>query len=135
MNIKDKIIKEFPLNTKLECEFKDCYLLDKKRYLIFWDDLVEKQNVQNILKLLENKTSDSKLFSEWKTLIVVGKTKDSYKKDELLFFNNISTFVVFYLVDEDLNKRYMNDSWIFTIGLNYKKYVRKINKILELDND
>ena len=75
------------------------------------------------------------MFSEWKTLIVVGKTKDSYKKDELLYFNNISTFVVFYLVDEDLNKRYMNDSWIFTIGLNYKKYVRKINKILELDND
>ena len=42
--------------------------------------------------------------------------------------NNISTFT--YLINEETNEIYMNDSWIYVLGLNYKKYVRKINKIL-----
>ena len=38
--------------------------------------------------------------------------------------------VVFYLINEEVNKIYMNDSWVFTLGLNYKKYIRKINEIM-----
>lgn len=70
------------------------------------------------------------MFTEWKTLIVVGKTTDVYKKEELLYFNNVNTFVVFYLINEELNKIFMNDSWIFTIGLNYRKYIKRLNGIL-----
>lgn len=78
---------------------------------------------------MEEKTNNS-MFTEWKTLIVVGKTTDVYKKEELLYFNNVNTFVVFYLINEELNKIFMNDSWIFTIGLNYRKYIKRLNGIL-----
>ena len=78
---------------------------------------------------MEEKTNNS-MFTEWKTLIVVGKTTDVYKKEELIYFNNVNTFVVFYLINEELNKIFMNDSWIFTIGLNYRKYIKRLNGIL-----
>lgn len=78
---------------------------------------------------MEEKTNNS-MFTEWKTLIVVGKTTDVYKKEELLYFNNVNTFVVFYLINEELNKIFMNDSRIFAIGLNYRKYIKRLNGIL-----
>ena len=56
--------------------------------------------------------------------------KYKFKKVDLLYFNNVNTFVVFYLINEETNEVYMNDSWISALGLNYKKYVRKINEIL-----
>ena len=37
---------------------------------------------------------------------------------------------MFYLINEETKDIYMNDSWISSLGLNYKKYVRKINEIL-----
>ena len=52
------------------------------------------------------------------------------QKVDLFYFNNVNTFVVFYLINEEADEVYMNDSWISAIGLNYKKYVRKINEIL-----
>lgn len=61
---------------------------------------------------------------------MVGKTKEKFKKVDLLYFNNINTFVVFYLINEETDEVYMNDSWISAIGLNCKKYVIKINEIL-----
>lgn len=128
MNIQEKIIRNYPLINKVKCEF-NCYFLAKKRYLIFWDELIKKSEIIELLKSLEEKTNNSQ-FTEFKTIIIVGKTKDKYRKEELVYFNNVNMFVVFYLVDEDKNKVYMNDSWIFTLGLNYKKYVRKINEIL-----
>ena len=81
------------------------------------------------MKTLEEKTNNSN-FSEFKTLIIVGKTKEEYKKEELLYFNNVNMIVVFYLINEEVNKIYMNDSWVFTLGLNYKKCIRKINEIM-----
>lgn len=128
MNIQEKIIQNYPLVNKVDCELK-CYFLAKKRYLVFYDELIKKESIEEVLKCLEEKTNNSK-FTEFKTLIVVGKTLDDYKKEDLLYFNNVNTFVVFYLINEETNKMYMNDSRIFTIGLNYKKYVRKINEIL-----
>ena len=61
---------------------------------------------------------------------MVGKTNEKFKKTDLIYFNSVNTIVVFYLVNEETNEVYMNDSWISFLGLNYKKYVRKINKIL-----
>ena len=81
------------------------------------------------LNYLEEKTKNPN-FTESKTLIVVGKTKEKFKKVDLVYFNSVNTLVVFYLINEETNEIYMDDSWISFIGLNYKKYVRKINEIL-----
>ena len=102
----------------------------KKRYLIFWDELIKKDSLNELLNYLQEKTNNSN-FTKYKTLIVVGKTKEKFKKVDLLYFNNVNTFVVFYLINEENNEVYMNDSMIFVIGLNYKKYVRRINEIIK----
>ncbi len=128
MNIKEKIIKEYPLTYKIESELS-CYLLADKIYLIFWKELIEKESIEQILNQLQEKTNNSN-FSKWKTLIILGNTNDIFQKEDLFYFNNLDTFVVFYLVNEKINKIFMNDSWIFTLGCNYKKYVRKIDKII-----
>ena len=82
-----------------------------------------------MLNYLEEKTKNPN-FTESKTLIVVGKTKEKFKKVDLVYFNSVNTLVVFYLINEETNEIYMDDSWFSFIGLNYKKYVRKINEIL-----
>ena len=128
VKIQEKIIKKYPLTDRINCEL-NCYYLDKRRYLIFWSETIKKESINQILESLETKTKQSQ-FTQFKTLVVVGKTTDSYKKEELLYFNNVNTYVVFILIDEDSNKIYINDSWIFSLGLNYKKHVRKIYKIL-----
>ena len=128
MNFQEKLIQNYPLINKVDSEL-NCYLLDKKRYLVFWDKLIQKDSTEEVLKYLEEKTKNTN-FTEYKTLIVVGKTKEKFKKVDLLYFNNVNTFVVFYLINEETNEVYMNDSWISALGLNYKKYVRKINEIL-----
>ena len=128
MSIEEKIINNYPLVNKIDSEVT-CYLLEKRRYLVFWDELIRKESIEQVLKYLEEKTNNSN-FSDFKTLIIVGKTVEEFKKEELLYFNNANTFIVFYLINEEMNKTYMNDSWIFTLGLNYKKHVKKIYEIL-----
>ena len=128
MDIQEKLVQNYPLINKVDCDL-NCYCLAKKGYLIFWDEFIEKDAIIKVLKSLEEKTNNSN-FSEFKTLIIVGKTKEEYKKEELLYFNNVNMIVVFYLINEEVNKIYMNDSWVFTLGLNYKKYIRKINEIM-----
>lgn len=128
MNIQEKLIQNYPLDNKVDSAL-NCYLLGKKRYLVFWDELIQKDSIEKVLNYLEEKTKNTN-FTEYKTLIVVGKTREKFKKSDLLYFNNVNTFVVFYLINEETNEVYMNDSWISSLGLNYKKYVRKINEIL-----
>ena len=128
MNIQEKIIQNYPLVNKIDFEL-NCYLLDKRRYLIFWNELIKKDSIEKMLNYLEEKTKNPN-FTESKTLIVVGKTKEKFKKVDLVYFNSVNTLVVFYLINEETNEIYMDDSWISFMGLNYKKYVRKINKIL-----
>lgn len=129
MNIQEKIIEEYPLTCKIESEL-NCFLLANRRYLIFWKELIEKDSIEQILNHLQEKTNNSN-FSKWKTLIIFGKTNDVFQKEELFYFNNVDTFVVFYLVNEKINKKFMNDSWIFVLGCNYRKYIRKIDKIIK----
>lgn len=128
MNIQEKLIHNYPLVNQVDSEL-NCYLLDKKRYLVFWDELIKKDSLDELLNYLQEKTENSN-FTEYKTLIVVGKTKEIFNKVDLLYFNSVNTFVVFYLINEETDEVYMNDSWISALGLNYKKYVRKINDIL-----
>lgn len=62
MNIQEKIIKNYPLNEKTDCEL-NCYSLDKRRYIVFWDDLIKKEFIGQILNHLERKTNNS-MFTE-----------------------------------------------------------------------
>ncbi len=128
MTIKEKIINHYPLQERVSCAL-ECYQLANKRYLVFVDALIDQKNIMQVLQLLENETNCG-TFSEWKTLIVVGETQEPFKKGDLFYFNGVNTFVVFYLIDNLNQEIYMNDSWIFTVGLNYRKYVRKIDKIV-----
>ena len=128
MNIQEKIIQNYPLVNKIDFEL-NCYLLDKRRYLIFWNELIKKDSIEDKLNYLEEKTKNPN-FTESKTLIVIGKTKEKFKKVDLVYFNSVNTLVVFYLINEETNEIYMDDSWISFIGLNYKKYVRRINEIV-----
>lgn len=128
MNIIEKIIKEYPLTTKIDCEL-DCYSLAKKRYLVFWRNNIEKNNIEKILNIIEEKTNNQK-FDNFRTIIVVGNTNDNFKKSDLFYFNGVNIFVVFYLINEQKNKIFYNDSWIFTLGLNYRRFVKKLNKLL-----
>ncbi len=128
MNIQEKIIQNYPLVNKIDFEL-NCYLLDKRRYLIFWNELIKKDSIEDMLNYLEEKTKNPN-FTESKTLIVIGKTKEKFKKVDLVYFNSVNTLVVFYLINEETNEIYMDDSWISFIGLNYKKYVRRINEIV-----
>lgn len=128
MNIQEKLIQNYPLVNKVDSAL-NCYLLDKRRYLILWDELIQKDSIKGVLNYLEERTKNTN-FTEYKTLIVIGKTKEKFKKSDLLYFDNVNTFVVFYLINEETNDIYMNDSWISSLGLNYKKYIRKINEIL-----
>ena len=82
MNFQEKLIQNYPLINKVDSEL-NCYVLDKKRYLVFWDELIKKDSTEEVLKYLEEKTKNTN-FTEFKTLIVVGKTKENLKK--LIYF-------------------------------------------------
>lgn len=97
--------------------------------MIFWNRLIEKKSIKEILIYLEEKTNNNN-FTKYKTLIIFGETKNEFNKNDLVYFNT-NTYVVFYLINDDTNDIYMDDSWISEIGLNYKKYVRRINDIVK----
>lgn len=104
MNIQEKLIQKYPLVNKVDSVL-NCYLLDKRRYLIFWNELIQKASINEVLNYLEEITKNTN-FTKYKTLIVVGKTKEKFKKSDLLYFNNVNTLVVFYLIDEENNDIY-----------------------------
>ena len=52
MNIQEKLIQKYPLINKVDSEL-NCYLLDKKRYLVFWDELIKKDSIEEVLNYLE----------------------------------------------------------------------------------
>lgn len=129
MDLRERILKEYALAEKQECKL-DCFVLERRRYLVFWDTLITRDSVDAVLHFLHKETG-SPAFSKWKTLIVVGKTDDSFAKEELLFFNGVSTFAVFLLLNEKEKRVFTCDSWIFALGCNFRKHVRKIVEILK----
>lgn len=54
MNIQEKLIQKYPLINKVDSEL-NCYLLDKKRYLVFLDELIKKDSIEEVLNYLEKK--------------------------------------------------------------------------------
>ena len=43
MVIKDKLINEYPLIKKIDCSF-ECFEVMKRRYVIFYDEKINKEN-------------------------------------------------------------------------------------------
>lgn len=128
---KYNIINELSLVSSNDFDMP-IYQLSNKRYLLFWDEEINKENVNTCLKRIE---ANYNSFGKYKLIIVVGKTSESFSKKELFYFNGVDTFVVFYLIDFAYKRVYMNDRSIFVLGLNYKKIVRKINKIIVFNHN
>lgn len=61
MNIQEKLIQNYPLVNKAVSTL-NCYLLDKRRYLVFWDELIKKDSMEEVLNYLEEKTKNHKFY-------------------------------------------------------------------------
>jgi hypothetical protein len=129
MELFKKIVSQYPLTDQITPDTALFRVL-KKRFVLFQETQVDKQNIKAVLD--ETKSTIDRLnIPGWRTVVVVAPTQDSFESDELFYFDNVNTFVVFYLIDEQKKRVYMNDSWIFALGMNYKKVVRKINEIVK----
>ena len=128
MIIKDKLIKEYPLTKKIDCFF-ECFEVIKRRYVIFYDEKINKENIKSLLDVFNEKTNNN--FSKKKTLIVVACTNEQFNKEDLLFFNGVDTFIVYYLINENTNEIYFNDQKMLWFSIDWKKIIKKFNEILK----
>ncbi len=131
MVIKDKLMKEYPLTKKMECDF-ECYEVKKRRYVIFYDKKIQKGNIEALLDKLKMATENN--FSKAKSLIVVGITDEEFEKEDLLYFNGVDTFVVYYLKNVNNDKIYFNDQSCLLYRVGWKKIVKKFNEILNVSH-
>ena len=129
MVIKEKLINNYPLTKKMECPF-ECFEVIKRRYVIFYDKKINRDNMESLLDEIYIATKNK--FSKVRTLIVVGYTDEQMKKQDLLFFNGVDTFVVYYLKNNSLNEIYFNDQRVFWFSVGWKKIIKKFNKILDV---
>ncbi len=127
MIIKDKLIKEYPLTKKIDFPF-ECYEVVKRRYVVFYDKEINRNNMESILDVINGNAKNG--FSEKKTLIVIGHTNEQFNKKDLLFFNGNDTFIVFYLINEN-NEVFFNDQRTFWFGVDWSKIIRNFNQILK----
>ena len=129
MTIKDKLINGYPLTKKIECSF-ECFEVSKRRYVIFYDEKINKNNMEILLDKFYKALN--KNFSRVRTLIIVGHTDEQINKEDLVYFNGVDTFVVFYLKNDNNDEIYFNNSRVFLLSVDWKKIVNKFNQILEL---
>ena len=128
MSIKDKLISQYPLTKKIKCSF-ECFEVIKRRYVVFFDKKINKGNIETLLDEFYKVTNN--FTSKVKTLIIVGYTDEQFNKKDLLFFNGVDTFIVYYLINEDKNEIYYNDQRVFWFSSDWKKIIKKFNEILK----
>ena len=133
-DIKEKLINEYPLTKKMDCSF-ECYEVMKCRYVIFYNEKIDNKNSFDSLPDVFNDATKNfpkgTLLIKGKTLIIVGHTDEEIKKKDLVVCNgNADTFIVYYLKNDSTNEIYFDDQWIYRLGLNWKKRVRKFNENL-----
>ena len=127
MIIKEKLIKEYPLTRKIEYPF-ECFETIKRRYVVFYDEKkINKDNMVSLLDVFNNNAR--KNFTEKKTLIIVGNTDEQFNKKDLLFFNGVDTFVVYYLINDTNNEIYFNDQINCFFSIGWRKIIKKFNAI------
>lgn len=128
MIIKEKLINNYPLIKKMDCDF-ECFEVMKRRYVIFYNKKINKENMEFLLDAFNDNSKS--IFTEKKTLIIVGHTDEKFNKKDLLFFNGVDTFVVYYLINDNTNEIYFNDQRVFWFSVDWKKIIKKFNKILK----
>lgn len=127
MIIKDKLIKEYPLTKKIDFPF-ECYEVVKRRYVVFFDEEINRNNMESLLDVMDGHAKN--VFSEKKTIIVIGHTNEQFNKEDLVFFNGNDTFIVFYLINEN-NEVFFNDQRNFWFGVDWSKIIKNFNQILK----
>ena len=127
MIIKDKLIKEYPLTKKIDFPF-ECYEVVKRRYVVFFDEEINRNNMESLLDVIDGHAKN--VFSEKKTIIVIGHTNEQFNKEDLVFFNGNDTFIVFYLINEN-NEVFFNDQRNFWFGVDWSKIIKNFNQILK----
>ena len=128
MTIKEKLIKEYPLTKKTNFKL-ECFEVIKRRYVIFYDEKINKENIETLLDVFNDNTNNT--FSERKTLIVVGHTDEQFDKKDLLYFNGADTFIVYYLINDNTGEIYFIDQRVFWFRVDWKKIIRRFNEILK----
>lgn len=127
MAYKEKLKKELHL-ISVDERLK-CYLLTKKVWLMFWEENIQKNNMEEILHKIETSFSEKQLISR-KTIIIMGNTIDDFHPSDLVWFNGMNMYVVFYLINEKNSKTYRCSNFFDSIGWGYRKWIKKIDFIL-----
>ena len=127
MIIKNKLIKEYPLTKKIDFPF-ECYEVVKRRYVVFFDEEINRNNMESLLDVIDGHAKN--VFSETKTIIVIGHTNEQFNKEDLVFFNGNDTFIVYYLINEN-NEVFFNDQKNFWFGVDWSKIIKNFNQILK----
>lgn len=127
MTIKDKLINGYPLTKKIEYPF-ECFEVIKRRYVIFFDEKINKDNIESLLDEFCKALNDN--FSKVRTLIVVGHTDVQFNEEDLLYFNGVDTFIVYYLKNDNSNEIYFNNHRVVFLTVDWKKIINKFNQIL-----
>ncbi len=127
MTIKDKLINGYPLTKKIECSF-ECFEVIKRRYVIFVDKKINKDNMGILLDEFSKALNNN--FSKVRALIIVGHTDEQFNKQDLVYFNGVDTFVVYYLKNDNNNEIYFNNHRVFFLSVDWKKIINKFNQIL-----
>ena len=127
MTIKDKLINGYPLTKKIEYPF-ECFEVIKRRYVIFFDEKINKDNIESLLDEFSKALNNN--FSKVRTLIVVGHTDVQLNEEDLLYFNGVDTFIVYYLKNDNSNEIYFNNHRVVFLTVDWKKIINKFNQIL-----
>ena len=130
MIIKEKLIKEYPLTEKVEIDC-ECYKINSRKYVVFIDGIIS-NNEDDAKKLLDKLLTSAKTkCSTISTLIIVGKTNEKFKKEDLIFFDGVGTFAIYYLLNDTDGSIYFNDQGTYWFGANWKKIIKRFNEILK----
>ena len=127
MNIKERLISDYPLTKKLESSF-EAYEIAKRKYIIFTDDLITKSSSESLLGVFEKAIPND--YSEVRTIIIVGDTNEHFDKEDLSFFNGVDTFVVYYLKNTNNGTIYFNDQRMYFWSAGWRKIIKRFNEIL-----
>lgn len=128
MIVKEKLIEKYPLTEKAESEY-ECYKVAPRKYVIFLDDAISHSDTEALLDKLATSTKTSSFVVN--LLIVVGKTNEKFKPEDLVFFNGEDTFIVYYLLNSENGEIYFNDQRMYLFSAGWRKIIKRFNEILK----
>ena len=53
-----------------------------------------------------------------------------FNEEDLLYFNGVDTFIVYYLKNDNSNEIYFNNHRVVFLTVDWKKIINKFNQIL-----